>query len=72
MNEYTVRYQLGGEEFTDRLEAENAASAARLVEDRHFEDDERFELIEVHLVESAETDTNSTPPTHLNQPPTQA
>lgn len=51
MNEYTVRYQLDGEEFTDRLEADNAASAARLVEDRHFEDEERFELIEVHMVE---------------------
>jgi hypothetical protein len=51
MNEYTVRYQLDGEEFTDRLEADNAASAARIVEDRHFEDEERFELIEVHMVE---------------------
>jgi len=51
MNEYTVRYQLDGEEFTDRLEADNAASAARIVEDRHLEDEERFELIEVHMVE---------------------
>jgi hypothetical protein len=51
MNEYTVRYQLDGEEFTDRLEAYNAASAARIVEDRHLEDEERFELIEVHMVE---------------------
>lgn len=51
MNLYTVRYQLDGEEFTDKLEAENAASAARIVEDRHFGEDERFELIEVHLVE---------------------
>jgi hypothetical protein len=51
MNEYTVRYHLDGEEFTDRLEADNAASAARIVEDRHFEDEERFELIEVHMVE---------------------
>lgn len=55
MNEYTVRYQLDGEEFTDRLEAENAASAARIVEDRHFDDEERFELIEVHLVEDADS-----------------
>ncbi|CAN5264113.1 MAG: hypothetical protein H0U38_10840 [Chloroflexia bacterium] len=55
MNEYTVRYQLDGEEFTDRLEADNAASAARLVEDRHFEDEERFELIEVHMVEDEQT-----------------
>ncbi|MGI8975838.1 MAG: hypothetical protein ACR2GS_03845 [Thermomicrobiales bacterium] len=55
MNEYTVRYQLDGEEFTDRLEADNAASAARLVEDRYFEDEERFELIEVHMVEDEQT-----------------
>lgn len=55
MNEYTVRYQLDGEEYTDRLEADNAASAARIVEDRHFEDEERFELIEVHMVEDEQT-----------------
>lgn len=59
MNQYTVRYQLDGEEHTDRLEAENAASAARLVEDRHFADNERFELIEVHLVEEGESDASS-------------
>ncbi len=56
MNEYTVRYQLDGEEFTDRLDADNAASAARIVEDRHFADQERFELIEVHMVEDEESD----------------
>lgn len=53
MNTYTVRYQLGGDEHTDHLEAENAASAARLVEERHLEDD-WFELIEVHLVGDGE------------------
>lgn len=56
VNQYTVRYQLDGEEFTDRLEAENAASAARLVEDRHFADDERFELLEVQLIDEAESE----------------
>lgn len=66
MNEYTVRYQLGGEEFTDKLEAENAASAARIVEDRHFEEDERFELIEVHLVESADSDADPSPVDQVN------
>jgi len=54
MNTYTVRYQLGGEEFTDELQAENAASAARELEERHLHEDERFELIEVHLVEESE------------------
>lgn len=61
MNQYTIRYQLDGQEFTDRLEAENAASAARIVEDRHFDDDERFELIEVHLVEASESEFDSDP-----------
>lgn len=50
MSTYTVRYQLGGDEQTDSIEAENAASAARMVEERYSEDHERFELIEVHLV----------------------
>ena len=51
---YTVRYQLGGEEHTDSLEAENAAAAARIVEERYIEEEERFELLEVHLVEAGE------------------
>ncbi|MDQ4045151.1 MAG: hypothetical protein M3173_06865 [Chloroflexota bacterium] len=57
MNTYTVRYQIGGDEHTDHLEAENAATAARLVEERHLEDD-WFELIEVHLVEEGESDSD--------------
>jgi hypothetical protein len=51
MNTYNVRYQLDGNEHTETLEAETAASAAQLVEERHLDDTERFELIEVHLVE---------------------
>lgn len=51
MNTYNVRYQMDGEEHTETLEAENAASAAQLIEERHLIDTERFELIEVHLVE---------------------
>lgn len=66
MNEYTVRYQLGGEEFTVSLEAENAASAARIVEDQHIEEDERFELIEVHMVEDSDTDLDTPPLEHVN------
>ena len=60
MSTYTIRYQLGGDEFTDELEAENAAMAARVVEERHMHEEERFELIEVHLVEE------STPEEELN------
>ena len=51
MNTYNVRYQLDGDEHTETLEAANAASAAQIVEDQHLADQERFELIEVHLVE---------------------
>ncbi len=54
MNQYTVRYQLGGEEQTDALEADTAAEAVRIVEERHFDESDRFELIEVHLVEAGE------------------
>lgn len=55
MNSYTIRYQIGGDEHTDEIEAENAATAARTVEERHLADDERFELIEVHLVGDPES-----------------
>lgn len=51
MNTYIVRYQLDGNDHTDTLEAETAASAAQIVEERHLTNSERFELIEVHLVE---------------------
>lgn len=61
MNTYTIRYQMGGEEHTDQLEAENAATAARIIEERHLSDEEWFELIEVHLVE--ESDQSEQPTT---------
>ena len=51
MYTYIVRYQLDGEEHTETLEAETAAAAAQIVDDEHRIDNERFELIEVHLVE---------------------
>lgn len=54
MSTYTIRYQLGGDEHTDELQADNAASAARIVEERHLHEQERFELIEVHLIEDEE------------------
>ena len=62
MSTYTVRYQIGGDEHTDQLEAENAASAARLVEERHLDDD-WFELIEVHLVQEGEDLADAERPT---------
>lgn len=51
MSTYTVRYQLGGVEHTETLEAGTAASAVQIVEEQHITEAERFELIEVHLVE---------------------
>lgn len=54
MSTYTIRYQLGGDEHIDELEADNAATAARIVEERHLHEEERFELIEVHLIEDGE------------------
>lgn len=51
MNTYVVRYQLDGDEHTETLEAATAAAAAQIVENQHITESERFELIEVHLVE---------------------
>jgi hypothetical protein len=51
VNTYNVRYQLGGTEHTETIEAETAAAAVRLVEERHTDEELRFELIEVHLDE---------------------
>ena len=51
MSTYIVRFQMDGTEHSETLEAETAAAAAQIVEDRHLIEDERFELIEVHLVE---------------------
>ncbi len=51
MYTYIVRYQMDGQEHTETLEAETAAAAAQIIEERHLVDTERFELIEVRLVE---------------------
>ncbi|NLE79466.1 MAG: hypothetical protein GX610_07745 [Rhodococcus sp.] len=51
MYTYIVRYQTDGQDHTETLEADTAAEAVQLVEERHLDDTERFELIEVHLVE---------------------
>jgi hypothetical protein len=51
MSTYIVRYQLDGVEHSESLEAGTAASAAQIVENQHITESERFELLEVHLVE---------------------
>jgi hypothetical protein len=48
---YDVRYQLGGEEKIEIVDAETAADAARIVQDQYLTSDEVFELIQVHLIE---------------------
>jgi len=51
MSTYIVRYQLGGNEQSDTVQADTAASAVQQVEERYLAQEERFELIEVHLIE---------------------
>lgn len=52
---YDVTYQIDGEERTDRIDADDAASAAEALRAAHDDGTERFELILVHLVEDAAT-----------------
>jgi hypothetical protein len=49
--QYDVRFQIGGEERTEVVEAESAAEAARQVQEQFLGSDEVFELIQVHLVD---------------------
>lgn len=48
---YEVRYQLGGEEHIAELEADDAATAASLVQEQFLDSSEVFELLQVHLVD---------------------
>jgi hypothetical protein len=49
--QYDVRFQIGGDERTEVVEAESAAEAARQVQEQFLGSDEVFELIQVHLIE---------------------
>jgi hypothetical protein len=49
--QYDVRFQIGGEERTELVEAESAAEAARQIQEQFLGSDEVFELIQVHLVD---------------------
>ena len=48
---YEVRYQIGGEEHVAELEADDAATAASLVQEQFLDSPEVFELIQVHLLD---------------------
>lgn len=56
---YDVRFQIGGEERTEVIEAESAAEAAREVQEQFLGNDQTFELIQVHLIEEATEDVPS-------------
>jgi hypothetical protein len=48
---YEVRYQVGGEEFSAEVDANDAAMAATMVQDEHLGSPEIFELIQVQLLD---------------------
>jgi hypothetical protein len=48
---YEVRYQVGGEEFSAEVDANDAASAASMVQDENLGSSEVFELIQVQLLD---------------------
>lgn len=53
---YDVRFQIGGEERTEVVDAESAAEAAREVQEQFLGTDQTFELIQVHLLEEPTED----------------
>lgn len=56
--QYEVRYLVDGEEHTDTVAADSAASAAHLAQDQYVTTPQSFELIQVQLLE----DTAGTEP----------
>lgn len=48
---YEVRFQIGGEEQAEPIEADDAATAAQLIQERYQTSSESFELIQVHLLD---------------------
>jgi len=55
---YEVRYQLGGDEHTILVDAEDAASAAELAQSHDPDSQEVFELIQVHFLEDGHSAEN--------------
>ena len=50
---YDVRFQIGGDERTEVIDAESAAEAAREIQEQFLGSDEIFELIQVQLLDEA-------------------
>lgn len=57
MQQYDVTYLSGGEEFTQRVEAVDAASAAASVQTEHGREEGMFELLSVSLIEQEDPQT---------------
>lgn len=49
---YDVTYQVGGQEHTDRVDADDAAAAESAVREARGHSADMFELLLVHLVEA--------------------
>ena len=60
MQHYDVVYQSGGQEFTQRVHADDAATAASMVQNEHRREEGLFELIAVNLIEQASDETDAT------------
>lgn len=54
---YNVTYHVGTDEFTDEVEAPDAATAVSKIQFDHGRTDDHFELISVQLQESLEAET---------------
>ncbi|CAN5658704.1 hypothetical protein BH09CHL1_BH09CHL1_14850 [soil metagenome] len=54
---YNVTYHVGTDEFTDEVEAPDAATAVSKIQFDHGRTDDHFELISVQLQESLEPET---------------
>jgi hypothetical protein len=57
---YDVRYQVGGEEHVEQVDAPDAASAVSIVQTEHARDEGPFELISVTLLEEPGPDDEMT------------
>lgn len=58
---YHVTYHVGTEEFTDEVEAPDAATAVSKIQFDHGRTDEHFELISVQLLDPVESETADEP-----------
>lgn len=52
---YNITYRVGAEEFTDEVDAPDAATAVSKIQFEHGRSDDHFELISVQLLDPMET-----------------